>query len=204
MAGSTLSWQTATSASWVDSQIATGKAAPSVDAPDLYALEIETLYAIRRPELIRFLIRFGVDAAEAEDIAQESFLRAFREAKRGKHPDNLPAWVTTCAKNLAIDRMHKSRREMLVSSSLWEEWKKQLPTPGTTLEGRFYEMERKLWLLEALASLEAGERQCMVLRSEGATFREIAMSLEIPLRHAVYLTSKAVQRLRSGLKDISS
>lgn len=205
MADSILSWRTTASVAWADGRGATDDTPISTDPvhPDSSILQIEIMYALRRPELIRFLIRFGVDATEAEDIAQESFLRAFREAKQNKHPDNLLGWVTTCAKNLAIDRWHRGQREMLVPARLWEMWKKTLPTPDST-PGKSYTMERRLWLIEALTSLDVTEQQCMVLRSEGATFREIATALNVPLRHAVYLTGKAVQKLRSSLQDISS
>ncbi len=171
---------------------------------DLSSAELETLYLIRRPELIRFLVRFGVDVIEAEDIAQEVFLRAFREARHNRHPGNLLAWLTACAKNLAIDRWHKMQKERLVSAEMWQEWSKTLPRPDSIREGGSYSIERKLWLIEALASLDGTEQQCMVMRSEGATFREIAAALQVPLRHAVYLTTTAVQKLRRVLKDFSA
>ena len=82
MAGAFLPWQTV-----VPGTVETLAADRETDA--LSGAELEALYLIRRPEMIRFLIRFGVDVIEAEDTTQEVFLDAFDESKTQKRPDNL-------------------------------------------------------------------------------------------------------------------
>ena len=168
----------------------------------LSSAELETLYLIRRPEMIRFLIRFGVDVIEAEDITQEVFLNAY-ESKTQKRPDNLFRWVLVSARNLAIDRYHRARKETLATEELWKYWEETLVDDREGLEARVYRKQRRMRLVEAISKLSAIEQQCLVLRSEGVTFREIAKSLGISMQDAVYTTDVAIQRLQRRLQSVT-
>ena len=55
--------------------------------------------------------RCGGDRALAEDVTQETWLRAVRDWRRGGVPDNPLGWLTTVARNLILN--HLRRREML-------------------------------------------------------------------------------------------
>jgi RNA polymerase sigma factor (sigma-70 family) len=195
MAGAFLSWQTMTSAK--AETIATDRGA------GLSRSELETLYLIRRPEMIRFLIRFGVDVVEAEDITQEVFLDAFDESKTRKRPDNHFRWALVCARNLAIDRYHRTKKETLASQELWKYWEETLVDEREGLEARVYRTQRQMRLIDAISKLSPIEQQCLVLRSEGVTFREIAKSLCISMQDAVYATDVAIQKLQRRLQSVT-
>lgn len=189
MAGSTLSWQTVTPAG--AEIVATDR-----EGEGLSNEELEALYLIRRPEMIRFLIRYGVNVVEAEDITQEVFLDAFDESKTRKRPDNLFRWALVCARNLATDRYHRAKKEPLATQELWKYWEDTLVDDGEGLEARVYRKQRQKRLIEAISTLSPIEQQCIVLRSEGVTFREIAKSLGVPMQNAVYATDVAIQKLQ--------
>ncbi len=196
MAGTILSWQTMTTAT--AKTVATDR---ETGAPS--GAELETLYLIRRPEMIRFLIRFGVDIIEAEDITQEVFLDAFDESKTRKRPENLFRWALVCARNLAIDRYQRSRKETLATGELWKYWEETLVDKGEGLEARVYRKQRQKCLIDAISKLNPIEQQCLVLRSEGVTFREIAKSLGISMQNAVYATDVAIQKLQRRLQSVT-
>ena len=50
------------------------------------------------------------DAADAEDVVQEAFLRLVRRATWEGKPENPVAWLFTAVRNAAIDRLRKAKR----------------------------------------------------------------------------------------------
>ncbi len=199
MASSILSWRTLAPSTCVEVQVS-GAVATADGDEQSHTKELETLYLIRRPEMIRFLVRFGVDAVEAEDITQEVFLNAFDGSKNQKRPENLFHWTLKCARNLAITRYKRGKRELLAPSARWKNWEKTLPEDCIGPEGCLYRKECELHLARAVAQLNPIEQQCLVLRSRGVTFREIATALNIPMQTAVYTTDTAVKKLQRKLQ----
>jgi RNA polymerase sigma factor (sigma-70 family) len=207
MAGRSLRfpWEGASSVTSADCQAKTNETADlrkSVSRPAHERLELETVYRIRRPEVIRYLVSFGVDLVDAEDIAQEAFLQVLDPARRQKYPDNLFHWTMTCAKNLATDRFRRSRKELLAPAVLWKEWEETLPDGRASAESCMHEKDDQLQLARAVAQLSALEQQCLVLRSRGISFREMASALELSMQSAVYTTDVAIQKLQRKLKCV--
>lgn len=61
--------------------------------------------------LFGYLGRLGLDAASAEDVAQETLLRGWRELHRfDRSRASLSTWLHTIARNLAFDAMARTRR----------------------------------------------------------------------------------------------
>src|SRR5213076_1999273 len=56
------------------------------------------------------LIRVLGDFALAEDVVQEAFVVALERWPRDGTPDNPAAWITTVARNRALDRLRRDRR----------------------------------------------------------------------------------------------
>ena len=159
-------------------------------------LDLETVYRIRRPELIRYLASFGVDLVEAEDITQEVFLNIFGNAQTGEFPDNPFRWAMVCAKNLAINRYRRHRREVSAPASVWKQWEETLPDSRPSAEFHLQEEERFRKLTEWVSTLSDFEQKCAVMRSQGLPFREMAVALELPMRKVIYITSVAIQKLK--------
>jgi DNA-directed RNA polymerase specialized sigma24 family protein len=63
-----------------------------------------------------------------------------------------------------------------------------------------HEKERRTRVAQALDALTAAEQRCLVQRSQGTPFREIANDLNVPLQRAVYLTSVAIKKVQSQLE----
>jgi RNA polymerase sigma factor (sigma-70 family) len=163
-------------------------------------LDLETVYRIRRPEMIRYLARLGVDLVEAEDITQEVFLQLFASTKPQKRLDNVLHWALACAKNMAISRYRRSRRERLAPAALWKLWEETLSDGAPGAEARAREQEDRRRLAQGVAQLSALEQQCLVFRSRGVPFREIASALGLPMQSAVYTTDVAIRKLQRKLK----
>jgi RNA polymerase sigma-70 factor (ECF subfamily) len=167
---------------------------------DSATLDLETVYRIRRPDVIRHLASFGVDLVDAEDITQEVFLQMLGSAGRQKQPDNLFHWALTCARNLAIDRFRRRRKELPAPAALWKQWEDTLPDSAASAEVYMNEKDSQLQLARAMAQLSALEQQCLVFRSRGVTFRQMALALDLSMQSAVYTTDVAIQKLQRKLK----
>lgn len=176
-----------------------GPTAISQEPDDAFLRDLEALFTLRRPAFIRSLRRFGVDVVEAEDITQEVFLRMCRP--RSARPERLFEWLLACARNLAVTRFHRRRREVAGSSERWSMWERSLADPRCDTEVAYARRERNRVLAVAVAGLPPEQQRCLVLRSKGVTFRGIAELLDLPMRRVVYLTSLALSTLQARLAD---
>ncbi len=200
MVGSILSWRRTAPGACIEEPVSMSGFASH---PDTSLLELETTYVLRRPDVIRSLVKYGVDFIEAEDITQEVFLRTLDKPLQDNPPENLFSWLLTCARNLAIDRYRHRRKEIGVPATVWQQWEKEMPDPKADTETSVLEEDRYHHVMEAISRLNEQEQQCLALRSQGVSFREIASILDISLRQAAYITDIAVDKLRRRLHSAS-
>src|SRR5580692_2112397 len=66
---------------------------------------------IRTHSRTLFAVAYAVlqDRAEAEDVVQETFVRAWNKRRWMRDPAKFPAWLTTVARNRACDIIRKRR-----------------------------------------------------------------------------------------------
>jgi RNA polymerase sigma factor (sigma-70 family) len=138
---------------------------------------------------------------EAEDLFQETWLRAFRRIGSFKG-GNFRAWLTVIARNGMIDRSR--RRQPTVSLDAHDETGHTLsdtlrdgtPTAPVRLAGQ-EDGER---ILERIQALPADQREVFLLRTQQElSFAEIARLLHIPLNTALGRMHYAVTKLRREL-----
>jgi RNA polymerase sigma-70 factor (ECF subfamily) len=96
---------------------------------------------------------YGVtgDAAEAEDLVQEAFVRAAAAGRRFIRVDNHEAWLRTVAVNIQRSRWRKLRNFSRIRERLAE--------PPTDLPA----LESRLDVIEALRGLPKGQREVVAL-----------------------------------------
>ena len=75
---------------------------------------VEELYTAYWPALLRYCVSLAGDVGTAEDLCQETFLRAMTHQKdwRGLERVQRRAWLYTTTKRLFIDRVRKLSREI--------------------------------------------------------------------------------------------
>jgi len=115
----------------------------------LYA-EVFRRYA---PRVFRFACLLGIPSSEADDLVQETFLRAFRALPTYQPRGKLVNWMLAITRNLIIDRQRKPTREVPGSPHL-----ERCPAPGTT--GPSEPLSDRI----NLAVLTAPEREVLLLR----------------------------------------
>lgn len=139
----------------------------------------------------------GGDRARAEDVVQETLLRAWRSRRvLGGTTATTRAWLFTVARRLLIDewRQGRSRREVLAA---------QTPEPA---EAVVHDTDRVLeaWLVaDALTRLSPEHRQVIVLcYFGGRSVAEAAHELGIPAGTVKSRTHYALRSLRLVLQEM--
>jgi RNA polymerase sigma factor (sigma-70 family) len=138
------------------------------------------------------------DSGAAEDVAQETFVRAWRHAatydtRRGL----VSTWVLTIARNLALDRVRLRRAQPVDPDVLASQLSKQEDWHGSDDAARIGDRDRIRGLL---ARLPPEQRRALVLATYlGRTAREISELDDIPLGTAKTRIRDAMIKLRGAL-----
>ena len=133
--------------------------------------------------------------ADAQDLVQETLLKAWRNFESFNRGDNLKAWLFTILRNSYLDRCRRRRLEPVALDPAVEE------SPGGAAAGAG-RIEEALPedLLEALRSLKPAHRIAVLLADvEGLSYRQIADVLGCPLGSVMSGLYHARLKLREKL-----
>ncbi len=130
---------------------------------------------------------------------QEAFLALYREYRSGRHVDDPKPWVFRVAHNLAIDR---KRRRSPTEPEPDEWWEQHEPAEdsGAALQERIQREEQREHVRRALRALAPRQRECLELRAEGLTYRQIALTLGIAVSSVQNHLARGIQRIREELE----
>jgi RNA polymerase sigma-70 factor (ECF subfamily) len=151
----------------------------SVAKGDLCAFE---KIAHRHQELVwNIAYRSLGNKTDAEDVAQEAFLKLLDAAGRYRPTASFRTYLYRIVTRLCLDRVKK--KQPLCTSKLPETF-----DPGPTASENLISVERSRKVSKALDKLPPNQRIAIVLRYyEGLSYRDIAAAMEV--------TEKAVERL---------
>ena len=153
----------------------------------------------QRP-IISLIARMTKDRALAEDLAQETFVKAFRSLAAFDTTRRLSSWLFRIAHNTALDALRRSRSPVLSASAAAAPSGRAAEDPASPPEPDPVEREALGNALEAaLAQLRPEHSAAIVLRyEEGLSFDEIGIVLGIPevtARSHVHRARKELARL---------
>jgi RNA polymerase sigma-70 factor (ECF subfamily) len=142
--------------------------------------------------LARWILRGRNDA---EDVAQEALLRAFRFFA-GFHGGDVRAWLLQIVRNSCYTWLEKNR-PMELSTEFNEEL---FPQAGVTPESLAIAGDNRERLTRALEVLPPRFREVLVLRElEGCSYKEIAAITAMPIGTVMSALARARQRLERTL-----
>ncbi len=120
------------------------------------------------------------DATEAEDAAQEAFLKAFRNMKRYDPDRKFVNWLLTIASNHCIDRLRK-RRVRFISLDEWIQGPKAKSSEAGP-ESAIVLQEGREEIQEMIEQLGTQDRAAIILRYwYDMSYEEIASSLSLSI-----------------------
>jgi RNA polymerase sigma-70 factor (ECF subfamily) len=158
--------------------------------------------------IFRLAYRMTGNRADAEEVIQEAFLRAYQKLGQFAARANFGTWVYRIAANYAIDRMRQRKKEEArkVEPVTHEEGAENDPLmrvqdEAPTPERLTQNVELRKQMEIALAALSHSERTAFVMRHwEGCAIEEIAAVLKSSSGAAKNTVFRAVQKLRLALQ----
>ena len=158
--------------------------------------------------LFRLAYRMTGNESDAEDVVQESFLRAYRHLDKFDERASFGTWIYRIAANCSLDlvRSRKRRSEQLAPAD------PDRDDPVLSLAATAPSPEREAQsgqvrdrVAEAMRELSATERTAFVLRHfEGMGIEDVSRVLDCAPGAAKHSIFRAVQKLRRALEPLVS
>ncbi|HEY3397997.1 MAG TPA: sigma-70 family RNA polymerase sigma factor [Armatimonadota bacterium] len=154
------------------------------------AFAFERLVEKYHGRVYNYITRMVHDSTDAQDVAQETFVRAYQGLPRFRGASSFQTWLYRIASNLAIDAARGRSRRALLTVSMDDpieqddnELERDLPDEGENNPPEALEREElrsQVW--EALGELSLKLRPVIVLSDlEGLSYQEIAQVLGCPV-----------------------
>ena len=129
------------------------------------------------------------DRMAAEDVLQETYVRAIRAIDSYTAGTNFPAWLTRIGKNLALNHLRKAKREVA--------------TDFETDAWRYGARETELpYIFDAAAKILSEEEYeiLMLCQVAGYKRREVAAMLDMPIGTVTWRNNEALKKLKHYLE----
>jgi len=158
--------------------------------------DVDWLFRTYHDTLVRYLTRRLGDRDWAEELAQETFLRALRQGD----VENERAWLFAVATNLARDEGRKQvrrRRHLQLLADEAREAEQEMQPTG--LE----RAEDAAAARRALDALEERDRLALLMREEGLSYEEIAEALGLSVGSIGTTLFRARKRLVASYEEVT-
>jgi len=155
------------------------------------------------PRVYRFALRLSNDPHLAEDLAQETFLRAWRHRGRLRDERATRVWLFRITANLWRDLIRRNRSPVARADTLGDQGKSEIPDrsalpPERTTTGK----EELARALEVMKDLPSRQREVLYLSAfEGLASAEIADVLAMTREAVKASLSLARKKMREQLND---
>jgi len=158
--------------------------------------------------LFRLAFRMTGNEQDAEDIVQDTFLRAYRRIEKFDERASFGTWLYRITVNCSLDLVRARKRRSEQSGSANPEMDdliQSLPASSPTPDRMAMSGQAKQRIAEAMEELSASERTAFVLRHfEGMCIDEVSRVLGCRPGAARHCVFRAVQKLRRALEPLVS
>lgn len=168
--------------------------------------EFQRIFDAYYGRVFRFFLSREISRDEAQDLAQETFLRVYRGLSVLRDEQSVVTWLFQIVYNLWSSELRYSKADKRRRSEIsLEEWVERdelpaaVPSHAEGQEELLLEEERIRLFQAAVAELPDRMRQCVLLRVRGLRYREIAMVLQISMGAVKALLHQARKHLQAEL-----
>jgi len=157
------------------------------------------IYERFSPQIYRYVYRLVGNQELADDITQETFLKAFQGIRSIARDSNVSAWLYRIASNACFDILR--RRKLITWMPILEESEK---TGEFTSDDFAPQVIESQIVRRTLREMPPALAVCLVLRSvEGFSCEEIAEILKIPKGTVFSRLARAREAFMQGYRDFS-
>ena len=156
--------------------------------------------------VFRLAFRMTGNEEDAEDVVQETFLRAYRQLDKYEARSSFSTWLYRIASNYSLDlirmrKRHEDKRER--GNAEERDILQTIPVNSPGPDRIVYSSQVQERVSEALNELSAQERTAFVLRHfEGMSIEEIGQALGTGTNATKHSIFRAVQKLRRSLEPV--
>ena len=161
----------------------------------------------RRP-MVNFMYRMAHNAAGAEDLAQEVFLRVYRSRETYEASAKFTTWLYRIATNLAVNHARDTRHERPENTVSLDEPDEEsghtldLPDGTPSAEENLVQRERLAAIRQRVQSLPERQRIAVVMHKyQQMDYRQIADVLKLSESATKSLLFRAYEALREQLRE---
>ncbi len=161
--------------------------------------EFEAIFHAYQQPITTYLSHLTGNTEQAEDMAQDTFLRAYRALLHGEHVEHVKAWLYRIATNVAKDQW---RRERLLR---WLPLMDDAREAGLRSPDHAASAAEQLAVQSALTRLQPSHRIPLVLHlCEGLSIAEISEVLGIKQGAVKMRLSRAREQFRQAFQQVSN
>lgn len=153
-------------------------------------------YEDAREDVYRYALTLGLSGGQAQEVAQEVFLRLYVTMRDGEDIQNVRGWVFRVAHNYGLKVKAKEREHGAIDDAI-----ERSPDSGSTPEHQAIENERQQKIRQAFSGLSPQQKQCLQLRAAGMRYREIGETVGIGTSTVNEFIRRAVTKLRKALHE---
>ena len=161
----------------------------------------------RRP-MVSFMYRMSHNAAAAEDLAQEVFLRVYRSRENYEASAKFTTWLYRIATNLAVNHARDTRHERPENMVSLDEPDEEtgltvdVPDGSATAEETIIKRERMAAIRQRVQALPERQRTAVIMHKyQQMDYRQIADVLKLSESATKSLLFRAYETLRGQLKE---
>ena len=151
-----------------------------------------------RGKLFGYLLKYCGDRATAEDLFQDTLIKAWNGFKKYKEENKFSSWLFAIAHNVALDFLRKNRKARFLIS---DNDIINLPDAANQ-ENHFDAEEIKALITRVVNSLPERQKNVFLLRQHGElTFKEISKITKEPLNTVLSHMNYAVKKIKKFLRE---
>ena len=150
-------------------------------------------------ELFRLALRITLNAADAEDVVQDTMLKVWKRRNDWEQIESIEAFCLTICRNLALDRLrHKDYQSQTLDMAADPVDASHTANP----EQMAVQRDRVRLVRQLINRLPERQRSCMQLRDiEGKSYRDIATILGITEQQVKVTIFRARQAVKTAFQE---
>ena len=149
-------------------------------------------------ELYRMALRITMNAADAEDVVQETMMKVWNRRDQWDQIESIEAFCLTICRNLSLDKVRRMDNQ---TQSLDAAYDPKDQGVASNPEEQAIQSDRVRLVRQMISQLPEKQRSCMQLRDmEGKSYKDIATILDITEEQVKVNIFRARQKIREKFK----